>query len=827
MSKLQVEFSSNLSGVLARLVSRYYLILLGLTIGLSWLSYQAAMQIRLDTSLEALMPDGVASVENLHETLDRTGSFASAIVVISTPVEDEGKSGVRFAQDLRSLVLSQYDWVAAAEYSEDLTVFERHKLLYLDIAELGNLRSELEELLNIVDADWSATFDGIPVNVHLRLTPVLPPTVKEKLSKIAGRLDEGQDTSRLFQNDDQSVTLLVVWPGQGRTGLRASRQIINDLRDAAAKLKPTDYDPRLTAEVGGRIYSLVVQFDAVIDDFSSSGMWSLSAIFLLLTLFFRSFWALPLIAIPLSLGILWTMGLTGLVIGQLNLVTVFLVLILFGLGVDFGIHNLTRYREERSRHASPEVALEAVFKHTGSASLVAGLTTAAGFLALLVTDFRAFYEFGFIAGTGVLLTFLAMYTVFPALLIMAEHMGADFSISIPIANDANPPSATIGGRLAQPSLSYPGLTLAALGLISLGAVWQSVDIGFENDFSRLQAKWSPSHMAMYDKINTVFPDPTDRAILIVDTVEEAAAIKHYFEKYITSDTETPTIKRVDTFYTMVPEPEEQAKRLAIISDIRDLVEGETLPQEFEREAPAGWRNYLEIGQLTPPDLPEAMRHVFTGLPDKGGHLIYIFNEVDMNLADQAQLFADDIREIPIGEKIYYPASEDLVFVDMQNLMKRDALTAILAVTIVTIILVSLFFRNLAKILLVLVPPALGLLILFGVMGAFDIRLSIFNMVILPTLIGIGVDNSIHIVHRAREEKGMARGISGAGGAAAVTTLTTLFGFAGMISANMGGLYSLGLVAAVGFSALLLATFTALPALAMIIERRQLEKTSSG
>ena len=69
----------------------------------------------------------------------------------------------------------------------------------------------------------------------------------------------------------------------------------------------------------------------------------------------------------------------------MNLVTVFLVLILFGLGIDFGIHNLARYDEVRKSGATMRTALKTIYSKTGHASLLAGITTTCGFYSLMLT----------------------------------------------------------------------------------------------------------------------------------------------------------------------------------------------------------------------------------------------------------------------------------------------------------------------------------------------------------------------------------------------------------------------------------------------------------
>ena len=101
------------------------------------------------------------------------------------------------------------------------------------------------------------------------------------------------------------------------------------------------------------------------------------------------------------------------------------------------------------------------------------------------------------------------------------------------------------------------------------------------------------------------------------------------------------------------------------------------------------------------------------------------------------------------------------------------------------------------------------------MGAFGPKLSIMNMVILPSLIGLSVDNSIHIYHRfklAGVNANIRQIMNTTGRAAVITTITTLLGFGGMVTASMGGLRSMGLLAIIGFTACLIMTWSLLPVL---------------
>lgn len=806
MAKKKPPEQTHMIRRLAQFYMRYPLIILGVAFALAFLSYTRITSLSIDTNIQALMPENVPSIENLENVLEKTGSFSSAMVVITSPDPD---AGVRFAEAMRRKVLREMDWVASADYAEDFSLFEQHKLLYLEREDLLTLKDWAEDQVAQKRDEILEELTGLPVNIQLRTQPGPKLLTDEQIDDIRNRIEDpdspvlSRGSQRMFQSEDEEVTLLVVWPKNSAMSLDFSAKIIKELDAAAQELNPAAFHPNMEVEIGGRIYNKVVQFDAVINDVQSSGLISLTLIILLLTIYFRSLRSIIFLVVPLATGILWTLGITQLIIGGLNLITIFLVLILFGLGIDFGIHSLSRYREARIEGLGVEDALYIILCRTGAASLMAGLTTAVAFFALLITDFRAFYEFGFIAGTGIVLTFISTYTMLPALLALCERFGL-YSTGRIFKN----PFKKFGDKFP-----YPTATLGGMAALLLISGYFTLNVQFENDFGKLQAQRSEEHRAIGAKINKVFPDGTDRAVLIVDDLLEVRAITDYINNYIAEDTETPTIRKVDSIFSYMPEEAEQADRLEIISDIKDSLGGTDVDLEEEGLGEGSLQKYLDIGQVEPEDLPEGLKRVYQGLPETEGYLMYIFNSVSMYKADLARQFADDIREIEVDGKKYYPATEALIFVDMLNLMKEEALIAILAVSIVTFLMLFLFFRSFRNALLVLSPTLAGLLILSGLMGIFEVRLSIFNMVILPTIIGIGVDNGIHMYHRYREEEGsVMKVLFTTGSAAAITTITTALGFSGMLSADMGGLRSLGILATLGLAACLFTSWTLLPAL---------------
>jgi predicted RND superfamily exporter protein len=100
------------------------------------------------------------------------------------------------------------------------------------------------------------------------------------------------------------------------------------------------------------------------------------------------------------------------------------------------------------------------------------------------------------------------------------------------------------------------------------------------------------------------------------------------------------------------------------------------------------------------------------------------------------------------------------------------------------------------------------------MWLFNLQFNLANMVAVPLIIGIGVENGIHIVHRYREEgEGGPTLVAGSTGqAVALFSLTTMIGFGSLMVARYYGIFSMGLLLTIAVGSVLVASLTVLPLL---------------
>lgn len=764
--------------------------------------------IKISTDINALMPEGAQSVQTLENALGMIGNYSSIQIVI------EGETPEQVIEAAKELTESfeRKPWVGSAQYFEDVEVLVRHELLFLSETELMDLEQDVYQSLSIFFArEMSEAFDtqvtftlgGVSGTSDEELDPMRVEQFEEMFAAPPSE-------RRYFTSEDELTGVIVIAPKPGNSALAKAKLMIDaSHREAEAYVAR---HPEMKIGVTGRIASQVGQYDAITRDL----MIGLSSAFILISLIllfsYRTIMAIPLIIFPLITSIAVTLAITTMTIGGLNLITAFLTLILFGLGIDFGVHNFSRYVEERRAGTGLQETIQIIIDRTGRASFMAAFTTGASFFALMFTSFRAFSEFGFIAGVGIFMAFFSMYTLMPAILVIAERLGWT-----PKKKKREPKSRNKGRSLF--AIRHPRLVVSGIVLLVFGAAYSAGQIKFETNIKNLEATMPAKFENAKEAAKKVLGD-NSWAVMVADSYEELIGIDAHFTGLKESDDGAPTIDYFRSLLSFVPPPDVQQRRLDIIRRLKEQADrlSGLDPEKYE----AG-NKYLDIETMSIAALPPLLKQTYLGRAERPGYLFYVYPSVNMSDSSEAGRFFADAAQINVDGKNFYSAAESFVLVEMLGLMQSDALLAILLVTLTTICVVWLFFRNFSASLVVLIPPMFGVLLTLGVMGTFGPALSIMNMVILPSLVGISVDNGIHIVHRFLDHSPRADVgyiMLTTGRAAVLTTVTTLVGFGSMITASMGGLRSLALLAIIGFSLCLIMTWYLLPAILTLQSKRQ-------
>jgi uncharacterized protein len=530
-------------------------------------------------------------------------------------------------------------------------------------------------------------------------------------------------------------------------------------------------------------------------------------------------------AITIAVGLTWTFGLTQIVIGHLNVATAFLVSIVAGNGINVGILYQSRYFEERRRGLDGVAAVRAAVHATWKATAIAAAAAAASYGSLLVTDFRAFRDFGFIAATGMILCWIVKTLMVPPLLVLL---------------DRGPEIDTDGWR-ARHSMSYGrlfawlvpkapaaffgvGLLVAVLGIAS--ALHFVERDPMEYDLRKTETDHSQTadiHHA-WAVAREVLGSSEGALVIAADTADDASALVDALrERWRIAPAADKPFVAVHALADFVPG--DQAEKLPLLQSISERLE-RAHRRGFVAEE--DWKRMTDV--LPPADLrpfglaeiPATVAGPFTDASGVRGALVYV--ESDPGAADDLRRlgrFADSFREtrLPSG-KVVRGSGSAVILADMLRAVVRDVPRALALSLGLTLVMVLAAFRRGPYLAAVLFTLAVGTGGVACFLAAAHVKLNFLNFAALPITFGIGVDYAVNVAQRYEADRGRSilEVLRTSGGAVVLCSLTTMLGYLALVGSHNAAIRGLGTIAAIGELSCLLAAVLVMPSLWLLVER---------
>jgi hypothetical protein len=660
--------------------------------------------------------------------------------------------------------------------------------------------------------------------------------------------------------------LLFVRPAGDLTQMEPVLLAIDAIRGMAAELEPR---AGLRVRVTGDRAVHTEEMSLVIEEAILAGAASLIGVTLLLLYSLRSFRLVTVTVLTLIFGLTWTAGLATLAVGHLNALTSAFAVLYIGLGVDFGIHFALGYLEQRALDKDRAGALNATGSIAGSSLIFCALTTAIGFYAFIPTSYSGVADMGIISGSGVFLGLIATLTLYPAFI----SLGFGESERL-----AKAPLQKLQIGLPRLPLEYPRAVCAAAAVITLACMASLTQVRFDANTLNVRDPRVESVQALKDLLTDsersawtidVLTHDLDEAVEVaalleafeeVESVntamsfmpEEQEASLVIFER-MRSDLEAPIELTEDETgddkdralaieYTIegygvaldldaelrFEEPEDDSLdvaadrlRQALLAYLARLP-GETILSEIDSleedlfgelpELHSDLVDALPQRAVTLADLPEDLMQRY--ISADGRARVEIFSATDLNEPGALDRFSDLVHSV--RPDAGGPAAGTVALGRAIVSSLRQALvTALVVITLLLIVL----WRSLKYTLITLTPLFVGTMATAAVSVIAGVPFNFANIIVLPLILGIGVDSGIHLVHRHRTGLQGADNLLRTSTANAVlfSAATTFVSFATLSVSNHLGIASLGQLLAIGIALMLAANALVLPAILTLVD----------
>ncbi|WON75044.1 MMPL family transporter [Nitrosospira sp. Is2] len=809
------------------------------------------------------------NMKHYNETFPQ--DIDTMLLVVEAPTPEQARTTAqRLTERLKTDTTNFHDIYAPT--AEDF--FVRNGLLYESIPELAQITDRIAAAQPLIahiarDPTLPAFADVLMRAVDemnkgrsMELRPVMGGVSATLDARIEGS-SRALSWQSLFNDEAQKnkyKQIIVVKPKLDFSQLLPAEQSTTALHAAARDVGITEGGP-IRLHITGEAALAGEELKSSLSGMEIAGIITFVMVGMVLYFAMRTGGLIINVLVCLTMGLLLTAAFATAAVGHLNVISIAFAVLYIGLGADFAIHFLLRYREVLEGGPPPDEAIRVSGGDAGAALTACTITNAIGFYAFIPTDFSGVAELGIISGTGMIISLLVTLTIGPALLRCLPQ---------PKFKESMPKSSV--GKVLELSLKWHRVTYAATVAAALAALVILPQVRFDYNLLNMQDPTGDAVQAFRELIAEAEDSPW-HSIALVKERKEAEDLAPRLAKL-------PEVSKVITIQDFVP-PEQEEKLLLIeemaltMGPIAISPRPEPPPGDIaarQRHALNALAAALNRFIKAHPDhsatetarkLKSSLASLFTRLDiaskDEQGKLL---NSVEddllvtlptalqsLRLATEAAPFGEDDLPVELINRWHSPTTGEyrVAIYPAEDLNDNDALRrfvrsvqqvapnatgapmvsleageavvkafvqAFLLALVGIIIILLILLRSLKYTILVLLPLLLSSIFTASFTVLLGVPFNFANIIALPLLLGLGIDSSLHMVHRSLNNEMVSEVLIHTSTARAIfySALTALVDFASLMFSSHQGTASMGIMLTVGLTFTLVCTLAILPVL---------------
>ena len=531
---------------------------------------------------------------------------------------------------------------------------------------------------------------------------------------------------------------------------------------------------------------------------------------LIFFLFFRSFRATIISIIAVSVGVMWTLGIVGILEYELTVLTAIIPPLIIVIGMPNCIFLINKYQHELNKHGDKSLSLQKVITKIGNVTLMTNVTTASGFATFITTDSKLLNEFGLVASLSILSIFILCLLIIPivySFLPKPDEKHLEHQNKKWINNLLNWMVSVVKTKRIE--VYIISVVLLALSIIGIYKI--EISGSFIDDM--------PRNTEFFDDI--LYYEKEFNGILPLEIYIDSKRKK--------SITKLSTIKKMEIVENLITKFPELSRPISVVSLVKYSKQAFYNGNPKYYQVPTSQENsfILSYAKNSTSDVD-----LLNNFVDSTGQYTRITTFMkDMKIERMERIEEELNAEI---EKVM-PSDRFEVFLTGKAYLFQKG-TYFLVENLVwslglAVVLISLFmaylFRNFRMIIISLIPNLLPLLITAGLMGYIGIPIKPSTILIFSIAFGISVDDTIHFLAKYRQElqenkwqvkKSVYNSVRETGLSMFYTSIVLFFGFSVFIVSNFGGTVALGSLVSGTLLLAMLSNLLLLPSLLLTLDK---------
>lgn len=610
-----------------------------------------------------------------------------------------------------------------------------------------------------------------------------------------------------------------------RTAIYLKKDIINTparkdfvMQTLLDKVNAFEYEYKLDVRISGMPYIRTLNSQNIVDEIGLFVMAALLVTSLIFFLFFRSFRATLISLVVVCIGVMWTLGILGLLKYEITVLTALIPPLIIVIGIPNCIFLINKYQHEVKLHGNKVKSLQRVITKIGNATLMTNVTTASGFATFIITESKLLKEFGVVASLSIIAIFILCILIIPIIYTFLpypkerhlEHLNKRW----------------IGGfvdwtvRLVREKRISIYLTSLALLIICIIGIYKIKISGSLIEDMPKKTEFFEDIRFFEQEFNGIMP-----LEIMIDTKRKKGVMK------------STTLKRMNQLEDLIIETPELSRPISIVSLVKyskqayyngnpkyyqlPTKQEEAFILPFAKNSSSGdvdlLKNFVDsTGQYA---------RITTFMKDIGTDKM---ERIEENLLNKInKLFPKERYDVTMTGKalVFQKGTTYLV----QNL----ALSLSLAIFLISLFM-AYMFRSFRMIMISLIPNLLPLVVTAGLMGYLGVPIKPSTILVFSIAFGISVDDTIHFLAKYRQElqankwkikKSVYAALRETGVSMFYTSIVLFFGFSVFTISSFGGTVALGALVSATLLFAMLSNLLLLPSLLLSLERSIANKTT--
>lgn len=692
---------------------------------------------------------------------------------------------------------------------KDSSLFTVEKLnAWNRLSESFKTYSEVESVLSIKD------LQKLVKNTQ-KETFELEPFIKDSLHSIA-QIDTLKQQlfeqypfydNFLFNNDTKTI----------RTAIYLKKDIVNtaarkDFVIDVLEQRVADFEAanNLDVRVSGMPYIRTLNAQNIVDEIGLFVAAALLVTSLIFFFFFRSFRATFISLIVVSVGVMWTLGIIGLLNYEITVLTALIPPLIIVIGIPNCIFLINKYQNEVKSHGNKVKSLQRVITKIGNATLMTNITTASGFATFILTESTLLKEFGIVASLSIIAIFMLCLLIIPIIYSFMpypkdrhlEHLNRRW-----IGGFVNWIERMVKER--RITIYFSAVILLVLSIIGIFQI--RISGSLIEDMPK-NAEFFEDIRFFEDEFNGVMP-----LEIVVDTKRKKGVMK------------LSTLKRMNELEELIDEIPELSRPISVVSLVKYSKQAYYNGNPKYYQLPTSQENSFILSYAKNSSSEANLLKNFVDSTGRYARITTFMKDIG---TDKMEDIEDDLQAkidkvLPAENYNVTMTGKALVFQKGTTyLVKNLAISLSLAILLISLFM-AYMFRSLRMILVSLIPNILPLVITAGLMGYFGVPIKPSTILVFSIAFGISVDDTIHFLAKYRQElqanhwkirKSVYGALRETGVSMFYTSIVLFFGFSVFTISSFGGTVALGALVSMTLLFAMLSNLLLLPSLLLSLER---------